>query len=95
MSRSHFLDLTVHTEREKLLRIEDLVINHNMLEKFRLSEDDSKNVMAFVREKASEFNELSLRTVIKLAGLVKAIGNDPEMSWQDVATMSMTGNSMM
>jgi hypothetical protein len=90
MSRAHFLDLTIHTDHEKLLRIEDLVTNHRMLEQFKLNEDMSVKVMAFIRENASRFNELSLRTVIKLAGLARTFGENDE--WREVACLSMMGN---
>jgi hypothetical protein len=90
MSRSHFLDLTVHTDREKLLRIEDLVTNHKMLSQFKLSDKMSAKVMKFVRDNASKFNELSLRTVIKLAGLARTF--DENDKWMRVAELSMMGN---
>jgi hypothetical protein len=89
-SRSHFLDLTISTEREKLLRIEDLVTNKGMLKQFKLTDDTSKKVMKFIREHAAEFNELSLRTVIKLAGLARTFEDNDE--WMDVARMSLMGN---
>lgn len=93
MSRSHFLDLTVHTFREKMLRIVDLVDNKGMLEKFTLSKQCKKEVMEFLKENAKSFNELSLRTVIKLAGLAKAF-NEDKAEWQDVARMSLMGNAL-
>ncbi len=90
MSRSHFLDLTVHTTREKMLRIEDLVTNQNMLEDFNLNKKESGMVMDFLREHKQMFNELSLRTVIKLAGLAKTFTTPGE--WREAAIMSLTGN---
>jgi hypothetical protein len=93
MSRAHFLDLTVHTFREKMLRIEDLVANHGMLDQFNLSKKACKEIMEFLRENAKGFNELSLRTVIKLAGLVKTFNEDFE-EWSDVAKMSLMGNPL-
>jgi hypothetical protein len=90
MSRSHFLDLTVHTEREKMLRIEDLVMNNNMLGQFGLEPEMNEAIMQFIRDNAEEFNELSLRTVIKLAGLAKTFGDDNE--WMEVSKLTMCGN---
>lgn len=90
MSRAHYLDLTVHTDREKMLRIEDLVTNHKMLEQFKLTEKMSAKVMAFIRENAGKWNELSLRTVIKLAGLARTFEENDR--WKMVAEMSMMGN---
>jgi hypothetical protein len=93
MSRSHFLDLTVHTFREKMLRIEDLVANKGMLDKFDLSAQCAKDIMIFLRENAKAFNELSLRTVIKLAGLAKTF-SEVKSDWQEVARMSLCGNAI-
>jgi hypothetical protein len=93
MSRSHFLDLTVHTFREKMLRIEDLVANKGMLDNFSLLARTKKAIMEFLRENAKAFNELSLRTVIKLAELAKTC-DEVEEDWKDMAIMSLTGNQM-
>ena len=93
MSRAHFLDLTVHTFREKMLRIEDLVANKGMLDQFNLSKKAAKEVMEFVRKNATKFNELSLRTIIKLAGLVKTC-NEDTAEWQEIAEMSLMGNEL-
>jgi hypothetical protein len=93
MSRAHFLDLTVHTHREKMLRIEDLVANKGMLNQFKLSDKACKEVMEFLRENATKFNELSLRTVIKLAGLVKTCLEDTN-EWREIAEMSLMGNEL-
>ena len=93
MSRAHFLDLTVHTFREKMLRIEDLVKNKGMLEQFNLSETASSELMDFLRKNAENFNELSLRTVIKLAGLVKTC-DEVKSEWEEIAQMSLCGNPL-
>jgi hypothetical protein len=92
MSRAFFLDLTIHTTREKLIRIEDLIINKKMLASFKLSDEMSDSVMNFVRDNASRWNELSLRTVIKLAGLARTFKDSSR--WQTVARMSMMDNRM-
>jgi hypothetical protein len=93
MSRSFFLDLTVSTFREKMLRIEDLVSNKGMLDQFRLSAKCSREIMAFLRENATKFNELSLRTVIKLACVAKTFDEDAT-EWKKVAVMSLCGNPL-
>lgn len=94
MSRSLFLDLTIHTFREKMLRIEDLVHNKGMLEKFNLSANEKKNLMAFLHKNAKAFNELSLRTVIKIAAIINTMRGDVESTWEEVAEMSLMGNAM-
>jgi replicative DNA helicase len=93
-SRAFYLDLTIHSEREKMLRIEDLVNNKGMLDQFKLTKDENKKIMSFIRENAEKFNELSLRTIIKIAAVVKCMSDDEELTWQDVVSMTMTGNNM-
>ena len=73
-----------------VLRIEDLVINQNMLAQYNFSNKVNVEIMAFVRKNAERFNELSLRTIIKLAGLVKVFADNNE--WEEIAEMSMMGN---
>ena len=91
MSRSLFLDLTIHTHREKMLRIEDCVKN-GMIEKFNLSKKTGEDIMKFVREHAKDFNMLSLREVIKLARLAKTF--DESSEWKEAAMMTLTGSPM-
>ena len=93
MSRSHFLDLTVHTFREKLLRIEDLVANKGMLAQFNLKARTEKAIMEFLRSNAEAFNELSLRSIIKLAGLAKTCDEVTE-DWEEIARESLMGNPL-
>ena len=92
-SRSHFLDLTVHTYREKMLRIEDLVANKGMLDSFDLKTKTKNAIMDFLRANAKEFNELSLRSIIKLAGLAKTCAEVTE-EWEEIARASLMGNAM-
>ena len=93
MSRAHFLDLTVHSFREKMLRIEDLVTNSGLLNDFGLTKDTKTEIMEFLRENAKTFNTLDLRTVIKLAELAKTYNQDAE-GWTETAKMSLCGNQM-
>ena len=90
MSRAHYLDLTVHTEREKMLRIEDVVVNQGMLQTMGVTYDEGLEVMDFVRKNASRLNELSIRMVVKLIELVKARGDSSD--WQEFASVTMCDN---
>ena len=92
MSRAHFVDLTIHTTREKLLRIQDLVERKDLLAKFKLDQAVCKKISKFIVDHAEEFNELSLRTVIKLGGLARRFEENDK--WMRVAKMSMMGNKM-
>lgn len=84
-SRCHFIDLTIDTDHEKMLRIEQLT-RDGMLKEYSLSSDVEEEVIAFVKDNANKLRELSLRTVIKCAELAKAFGAD---DWQDFAATSL------
>ena len=68
-SRCHYLDLTIDTEREKLLRIKQVVTECGMLDSYELSDEAKLDVVDFVDANKAKMRELSLRTVLKVADL--------------------------
>jgi predicted AAA+ superfamily ATPase len=68
-SRCHYLDLTIDTEREKLLRIKQVVTECGMLDSYDLSDEAKLDVVEFVDVNKAKMRELSLRTVLKVADL--------------------------
>ena len=68
-SRCHYLDLTIDTEREKLLRIEQVVGECGMLDDYKLEDADKLEVVEFVKTNAKRMRELSLRMVLKVADI--------------------------
>ena len=70
-SRCHYIDLTVDTEREKMLRIKQIV-RDGMLDEYAFSQEQQQDVMDFIDINKSKLRELSLRTVLKVADLAKA-----------------------
>ena len=68
-SRCHYLDLTIDTEREKLLRIKQVVTECGMLDSYELSDEAKLDVVEFVDANKARMRELSLRTVLKVADL--------------------------
>lgn len=67
-SRCHYLDLTIDTEREKLLRIKQ-IIGDGMLDKYALTQSEKDEVVEFIGENKQALRELSLRMVLKIADL--------------------------
>ena len=82
-SRCHYLDLTIDTEREKLLRIRQIV-RDGMLGTYEYSEATVEEILEFVTVNAGRMRELSLRTVLKVADLRKSF---PER-WKSVAEVT-------
>ena len=70
-SRCHYIDLTISTEREKMLRIRQ-VMEDGMLNEYRLSPEVETEVFDFVDMNKRRLRELSLRTVLKVADLAAA-----------------------
>ena len=70
-SRSHYIDLTIDTEREKMLRIRQ-IIGDGMLDEYKLSQETKDEIIDFVDMNKKKLRELSLRTVIKIADLARA-----------------------
>jgi len=76
-SRCHYMDLTIDTERDKMLRIRQ-VIQDGMLESYRLSDEIKEAIVDFVDTNKNRLRELSLRTVLKVADLATAFPNNWE-----------------
>jgi len=68
-SRCHYLDLTIDTEREKLLRIKQVVRDADMLSAYDMSDEHKTEVVQFIMDNAKRMRELSLRMVLKVADI--------------------------
>ena len=84
-SRCHYIDLTIHTEREKMLRIRQIV-GDGMLQEYGFSTEQEAELVAFVDENKKRLRELSLRTVLKTADLMRSFAGD---KWKRVAQISL------
>jgi hypothetical protein len=83
-SRCHYLDLTIDTEREKVLRIRQVVQDCGMLDDYEFGEQGNQEVIEFVDTNKKRLRELSLRTVLKIADLRKSM----PARWQAVAEVT-------
>lgn len=70
-SRCHYIDLTIDTDREKMLRIKQIV-KDGMLEEYGFAEEVVEDIIDFCEGNKNRLRELSLRTVLKVADLAKA-----------------------
>ena len=70
-SRCHYMDLTIDTERDKMLRIKQ-VIQDGMLNAYKLSDEVKEEIVDFCDLNKKRLRELSLRTVLKVADLAVA-----------------------
>jgi hypothetical protein len=70
-SRCHYMDLTIDTDREKMLRIKQIT-KDGMLDDYGLSEFVVEEIVEYMESNKGKLRELSLRTVLKIADLAKA-----------------------
>ena len=82
-SRCHYLDLTIDTEREKVLRIKQIV-EDGMLDKYDFEAGAKEELLTFIDTNKKKLRELSLRMVLKLADLKASF---PER-WTGIAEMT-------
>lgn len=82
-SRCHYIDLTIDTEREKMLRIRQIV-EDGMLREYHLTQEAQDEILDFIDTNKKRLREISLRLVLKLADLRKSFGD----VWQDYAAVT-------
>ena len=83
-SRCHYLDLTIDTEREKILRIRQVITECGMLDDYEFDDVEKMMLIDFVDENKKKLRELSLRTVLKIADLKKSMPSN----WRAVAEVT-------
>lgn len=82
ISRSHYLDIGIHTKKEHMIRINQ-VLASGMLGDC-LSKDDIADIVDFMNENIDSMRELSLRMVKKLADLIQM----DKKAWKDLAKVT-------
>jgi hypothetical protein len=80
-SRCHYIDLQMDTNREKILRIKQVVNEAGMLDHFEFNQIQKDEVVEFIVSNQDKLRELSLRMVLKVADLRKSFPS----SWTAMA----------
>jgi len=80
-SRCHYIDLQMDTQREKILRIKQVVNSGEMLSRYKFEQCTADEVVEFVVDNKDTLRELSLRMVLKVADLRKGFPK----SWKSMA----------
>jgi hypothetical protein len=80
ISRSHYIDLTLKTKRDYLLRIRQVIKQGLLSDMTEIEQDDIVN---YIENNAGKLRELSLRMVIKIASIRRTSSN-----WQQVANVT-------
>jgi hypothetical protein len=80
-SRCHYLDLTLDTMRDKLLRIKQIAKTGALFEDMDISDVGQDMIIEFMDKNKNALREMSLRMAIKIAQLYKSFPNN----WEKMA----------
>jgi hypothetical protein len=88
-SRCHFLDLTVDSERDKMLRIKQVHrdADGGLFKDYDFSQEQTDEIMSFIDANHAKLREVSLRMCLKIADLVKISAN-----WRELAKATCMKN---
>lgn len=84
MSRSHYLDLSLRTMREKVLRIKSVFETGELFAKYEFSKEQEQEIIDYLIENKTRVRELSLRMAVNIADLV-AMDDEDNPTWKDDA----------
>jgi hypothetical protein len=79
-SRCHFLDLTLDTTRDKILRIRQIFRKGDLFQDYDLTPEQGEEIVQFMQDNHARLREISLRMALKIADLTKISSN-----WQALA----------
>lgn len=80
LGRSIYVDLGIHSKREVLVRIAQVVYSERFLEDNGISREQAEAMMAWLAPNVNRVTVLSIRTILHLASLIKV---DP--NWHYIA----------
>jgi hypothetical protein len=83
-SRCHYLDLTLDTMRDKILRIKQIASDGALFENMDLDKTAETEVIEFMEEHKNSLREVSLRMAIKIGQLRKSFA----LRWKDMAKIT-------
>ena len=70
-SRCHYLDLTLDTMRDKILRVKQIADKGDLFKGYDMSKELETQVIDFIADNCNKFREVSLRMALKVADLAK------------------------
>jgi len=85
ISRCMYLDLGIHSMREIIIRVRQVLKNSNMMSNLGVTEETSKIMLDWMVENADQLRKVDLRTIIKLSQAMQASPNN----WQRIAKTAL------
>jgi len=83
-SRCHYLDLTMNTARDKMLRIKQIAADGELFADYDFDECVQDEIIQFIADNMHRMRELSLRMAVKVADLRKSF----PLKWQSMAKVT-------
>ena len=68
-SRCHYLDLTLDTMRDKILRVKQIAKVGDLFKDYSFDLEEEKEIIDFIADNCNKFREVSLRMALKVADL--------------------------
>lgn len=84
-SRCHFLDLTLDTVRDKLLRIRQIANTGELFNDYDFSQEQQDEIIDFLFANQPKLREVSLRTALKIADLYKSFPT----KWKEMSKVTV------
>jgi len=84
-SRCHYLDLTLDTVRDKLLRIKQIAATGELFSSYDFSKEQEAEIIDYLFTNHANMREISLRTALKIGDLVKSFPT----RWQAMAKVTV------
>ena len=88
-SRCHYLDLTLDTMRDKVLRIKQIARTGELFKGYNFENGEDQEILTFMEECQTRLREMSLRCAVKLADLRKTM----PMNWKRTAEVTLMKNA--
>jgi hypothetical protein len=83
-SRCHYLDLTLDTMRDKVLRIKQIAQDGGLFDEYDFQQCEQDELIEFMEINKNKFREMSLRMAIKIADLKKSF----PLKWKAMAEVT-------
>lgn len=83
-SRCHYLDLTLDTMRDKMLRIRQIAGDGALFEGYNFNQEQQDSILNFMEKHKNKLREMSLRMALKIADLVKSFPD----RWESMALVT-------
>jgi len=87
-SRCHYLDLTMNTMRDRMLRIRQIHNTGDLFSHYRFKKNEGDMIVEYMEDNKDRLREVSLRMAVKIADLVDMTSN-----WKRLSESTVMKNS--